>query len=126
MQWLGDEFEVRLASGLLATIFVVFPAKLLQHEPQWLQWSLGIDRFTQWRAVIEVSGLVWLGYCIPIGIVQLSTGAASVQLFGTLLLMVPLFGLVAWFDLIGRTRQGVAVGLLASAGIWLSAIGIGS
>ena len=126
MQWLGDEFEVMLASGLLATIFVVFPAKLLQHEPQWLQWSLGIDRFTQWRAVIEVCGLIWLGYCIPIGIVQLSTGTASVQLFGTLLLMVPLFGLVAWFGLIGRTRQGVALGMLASSGVWLSVIGIGS
>ena len=125
MQWMGDEFQVMLVSGFVATTFVIFPAKLLQHEPQWLQWSLGIQRFTQWRAVMEVCGLIWLSYCIPICLVQVFTGDVSIYFFGALLWMVPLSGLVAWLDLGGRRKQGIALGMLGSAGMWLSVIGMG-
>ena len=125
MQWLGDAFEVVLSSGLVATTFVVFPTKLLQHEPQWLQWSLGIDRKTQWRAVTEVCGLIWLGYCIPVCMVQLLTTTVELQSLVALVLMVPLCSMVAWFDLSGRKKQGLATGVLCSAGVWLYVIGMG-
>jgi hypothetical protein len=125
MQWLGDDFEVTLASGLVSTTFIVFPMRLLKHEPQWLQWSLGIERRIQWRAVTEVSILVWLGYCTPICVVQLSTGSIDAWLLGALMLMMPLCGLVAWFNLSGRKNQGLVIGVLCSVGIWLSVVGMG-
>ena len=112
MQWIGDDFEVILISGLMATTFVVFPTKLLQHEPQWLQWSLGIHRITQWRVVFEVCGLIWLSYCIPICVMQLLIGDVSLHVFGALLLMVPLSGLVAWFDLGDQRKQGLVIDAL--------------
>ena len=122
LQWLGDDFEVVLASGIVATAFVVFPSRLLQHEPKWLQWSLGIDLRTQWRAVTEVSGLIWLSYCLPIIVVQLFFG--SIQLLGLLamILTVPLCGVVAWLELREKKKQGLAIGLLCSVGVWLFAI----
>ena len=125
MQWLGDDFEVILASGFVATTFIVFPIKLLQYEPQWLQWSLGIDHRTQWRAVMEVCGLIWVSYCLPICVVQLSTRTVAPYFFGALAMAVPLCGLVAWLDLLGRKKQGLIFGLLCSTGVWLSVIGIG-
>lgn len=125
MQWLGDDFEVILASGFVATAFVVFPMKLLQHEPQWLQWSLGIDHRTQWRALIEVCGLIWVSYCLPICVIQLGTGTVKWHFLGALAMTVPLCGLVAWLDLRSRKKQGLMLGLLCSTGVWLSVIGIG-
>lgn len=125
IQWLGDDFQVLLASGLVATTFTVFPTKLLKQEPQWLQWSLGIERKTQWRAITEVCGLVWLSYCLPICVVQIITDAVDWYVLVALGLMVPLYGLVAWFDLGGWKKQGLAVGMLCSTVVWLSVIGIG-
>ena len=40
-------------------------------------------------------------------------------------LTVPLCGVVAWLDLCGKKKQGLAIGLLCSVGIWLCVIGVG-
>lgn len=122
LEWLGDGFEVVLASGMVATAFIVFPSRLLQHEPQWLQWSLGIDHRTQWRAVTEVSGLIWLSYCAPIIATQLFLSSIHLSVLLAMVLTVPLCGVVAWAELHGRKKQGLAIGLLCSVGIWLCAV----
>ena len=125
LQWLGDGLEVVFISGMMATVFVVFPSRLLQHEPRWLQWSLGIEHWTQWRAVTEVSGLIWLSYCLPICVVQIFFGSIQLSVISALVLTVPLCGVVAWFELCGRKRQGLAIALLGSVGIWLIALSTG-
>ena len=56
---------------------------------------------------------------------QLLTGDVSLYFFGALGLMVPLSGVVAWFDLGDQRKQGLAIGMLCSAGMWLSVIGMG-
>ena len=125
MLWLGDGLEVAFVSGLVATAFVVFPTRLLQHEPQWLQWSLGIDHRTQWKAVTEVSGLIWLGFCIPNIVVQLFSSSFQLSAIIAMTLTVPICGLVAWLDMCGKKKHGLAIGFICSVSVWLSVMDVG-
>ena len=125
MQWVGDGFEVLLVSGCVSTAFLLFPSKILEHEPRWLQWSLAVETGTEWKAIVEVTALIWLSFCIPVFISQVFTGGMSYLWLMGAGAVVPLCGMVAWLELNGRKMMGLSVGVLISTCIWISVIGMG-
>ena len=125
MHWVGDGFEVLLVSGFVSTAFLLYPSKLLEYEPQWLQWSLAIDTLTQWRAITETAALIWLSFLIPMVIAQFFIGEMSYAWLAGASAVVPLCGVVGWLELNGRKTIGLAAGMLISACIWIAVIGVG-
>ncbi len=110
-----------LAFGTCAVVsvfFTGFPKRLWSAEPRWLQWSLGIDGVTQWKAVAEVTTLVWMGFCLPVWLSSWLNDDAVLYCGEALLLMVPILALVAWWEGQQKGLLFQYVGGLVSIVLW--------
>ena len=106
--------------AVASVLFTGFPTRLWSAEPRWLQWSLGIDGLTQWKAVFEVTTLVWMGFCLPVCLLSWwSNGATTMLYYGVpLVSMIPILGLVGWWEGQQRGLLFRYVGVFASIVLW--------
>jgi hypothetical protein len=125
MHSVGEVFQVHLVSGIVSVAFLLFPSRLLQHEPQWLQWSLGISDKVQLKALIEVCSLIWLSFVLPVLAMQILTVGILWPWLMAVLTTIPLCYVVSWMQLHGKQKGGLFLGVILSLVVWGTTIWIG-
>ena|GEM_PF-4574685 len=122
MIWVESASAAMLTGAVLGSVYTLYPNRLLASEPQWLQWSLGIEDRFQWKSISEVMVLVWMGLCIPCLFVVWLLGTEGLWLsFGVPMLGTMMVSLLnGWWAVKHKSPVFQMLGVMISSMIWMT------
>ena len=122
MLWVEDVGTAMLTCAAIGSVYTLYPSRLLASEPQWLQWSIGIEDRFQWKAVSEVTALVWMGICIPCLSMVWWLGASGIWM----VFVLPMLGTIlvallnGWWAVKHKSPVFQMLGVMISAILWMT------